>query len=45
MSGDLELVRRLAAATHLAVLATTRPDGSAHASLGSAGEADLCRHR
>ncbi|HET6965581.1 MAG TPA: pyridoxamine 5'-phosphate oxidase family protein [Acidimicrobiales bacterium] len=40
MSGDLELVRHLAAATHLAVLATTRTDGSVHASLVSAGVAD-----
>jgi PPOX class probable F420-dependent enzyme len=34
---DLELVRRLAGASHLAVLATTRPDGTVHASLVSAG--------
>ena len=34
---DLELVAQLASATHLAVLATTRPDGTVHASLVSAG--------
>jgi PPOX class probable F420-dependent enzyme len=37
---DLELVRRLAGATHLAVLATTRADGTVHASLVSAGVLD-----
>lgn len=40
MPADLELVQQLAAATHLAVLATTRPDGSVHASLVSAGVVD-----
>lgn len=38
MSADLNLVRRLAAADHgLAVLATTRPDGSVQASVVNAG--------
>jgi len=38
---DLDLVRRLAvAANHLAVVATTRPDASVHASLVSAGVLD-----
>ena len=37
---DLDLVRRLAEATHVAVLATTRADGSVHASLVSAGVMD-----
>ena len=37
---DWALVRRLAGATHLAVLATTRADGSVHASLVSAGVLD-----
>ncbi len=37
---DLGLVRRLADATHTAVLATTRPDWSVHASLVSAGVMD-----
>jgi PPOX class probable F420-dependent enzyme len=40
MAADLELVRRLAAATHLAVMATTRADGTVHASLVSAGLMD-----
>ena len=40
MPADLELVHQLAAATHLAVLATTRADGSVHASLVSAGVVD-----
>jgi PPOX class probable F420-dependent enzyme len=40
MPADLDLVRRLAAAEHLAVLATTRADGSVHASLVSAGVVD-----
>lgn len=41
MPVDLEAVRRLAAdAHHLAVVATTRPDGSVHASLVSAGVID-----
>jgi PPOX class probable F420-dependent enzyme len=34
---DLEVARRLVDSTHLAVLATTRADGSVHASLVSAG--------
>jgi len=34
---DLELVRRLSGATHLAVLATTRPDATVHASFVNAG--------
>jgi hypothetical protein len=38
MSGDLELVRRLAAADKgLAVVSTTRPDGTVHSSLVNAG--------
>jgi len=37
---DLELARRLAGASHVAVLATTRSDGSVHASLVSAGVMD-----
>ena len=37
---DLDLVRRLADRTHAAVFATTRPDGSVHASLVSAGLLD-----
>ena len=37
---DLELVRRLADKSHLAVVATTRADGSVHASLVSAGLLD-----
>jgi PPOX class probable F420-dependent enzyme len=38
MAVDLELVRRLAAADHgLAVVATTRPDGTVHASVVNAG--------
>jgi PPOX class probable F420-dependent enzyme len=36
----LDLVRRLASATHLAIVATTRADGSVHASLVSAGVID-----
>ena len=41
MAADLDLVRRLAAADHgLAVLATTRADGSVHASLVNAGVLD-----
>jgi len=40
MAADLALVEELAASTHLAVLATTRPDGSVHASLVSAGLLD-----
>ena len=40
MPADLDLVRRLAATTHLAVLATTRPDATVHASLVSAGVLD-----
>jgi PPOX class probable F420-dependent enzyme len=40
MAADLDLVRTLSAATHLAVLATTRPDGTVHASLVSAGVLD-----
>ena len=36
----MDLVRRLADATHLAVLATTRSDGTVHASLVSAGVID-----
>jgi len=40
MAADLDLVRRLADASHLAVLATTRPDGSVQASLVSAGVLD-----
>ncbi len=38
MAADLDLVRRLVAADHgLAVIATTRADGSVHASLVNAG--------
>jgi PPOX class probable F420-dependent enzyme len=38
MAGDLDLVRRLVTAEHgLAVVATTRTDGSVHASLVNAG--------
>lgn len=38
MAGDLDLVRRLVSAEHgLAVVATTRADGSVHASLVNAG--------
>jgi len=38
MTGDLDLVRRLAAADQgLAVVSTTRPDGSVHSSLVNAG--------
>jgi PPOX class probable F420-dependent enzyme len=37
---DLSLARRLASTSHLAVLATTRPDGTVHASLVSAGLLD-----
>ena len=40
MSADLDLVRRLAAAAPLAVVATARPDGTVHASLVSAGVLD-----
>jgi PPOX class probable F420-dependent enzyme len=40
MAADLDLVRRLADASHLAVLSTTRPDGSVQASLVSAGVLD-----
>lgn len=41
MSADLDLVRRLAAADHgLAVVATTRTDGSVHASVVNAGVLD-----
>ena len=40
MSVELDLVRQLAATSHLAVLATTRPDGTVHASLVSAGVFD-----
>lgn len=41
MSADLDLVRRLVAAeSGLAVVATTRPDGSVHASLVNAGVLD-----
>ena len=40
MPADLDLVQRLAAATHLAVVATTRADGTVHASLVSAGVLD-----
>ena len=41
MSGDLDLVRRLAAADHgLAVVATTRSDGTVHASVVNAGLLD-----
>jgi len=37
MAIDPDAVHRVVDATHLAVLATTRPDGSVHASLVSAG--------
>ncbi|MGH9279790.1 MAG: pyridoxamine 5'-phosphate oxidase family protein, partial [Acidimicrobiales bacterium] len=38
MAADLDLVRRIAAPEQwLAVVATTRPDGSVHASLVNAG--------
>jgi PPOX class probable F420-dependent enzyme len=38
MPADLDLVRKLASADHgLAVIATTRPDGTVHASLVNAG--------
>jgi PPOX class probable F420-dependent enzyme len=38
MTGDLDLVGRLAAADHgLAIVATTRPNGTVHASLVNAG--------
>ena len=41
MTGDLDLVRRLVAADHgLAVVATTRADGSVHASVVNAGVLD-----
>ena len=41
MAADLEAARRLAAAEHwLVVVATTRPDGSVHASLVNAGILD-----
>jgi hypothetical protein len=41
MSGDLQLVRRLAAADQgLAVVSTTRPDGTVHSSLVNAGVFD-----
>ena len=41
MPADLDLVRRLSAADHgLAVVATTRPDGTVHASLVNAGVLD-----
>lgn len=41
MSGDLEKVRRLAAGDHgLAIVSTTRPDGSVHSSLVNAGVLD-----
>ena len=40
MPADLDLVRRLAAADNSAVLATTRPDGTVHASVVSAGVLD-----
>ena len=41
MSGDLDLVRRLAAADRgLAVVSTTRPDGTVHSSLVNAGVFD-----
>jgi hypothetical protein len=41
MTGDLELVRRLAAADKgLAVVSTTRPDGTVHSSLVNAGVFD-----
>jgi PPOX class probable F420-dependent enzyme len=41
MAADLDLVRRLSAAEHgLAVVATTRPDGTVHASVVNAGVLD-----
>ena len=41
MTGDLELVRRLAAADRgLAVVSTTRPDGTVHSSVVNAGVFD-----
>ena len=41
MSADLDLVRRLAAADQgLAVISTTRPDGTVHSSLVNAGVVD-----
>lgn len=41
MPADLELIRRLAAADHgLAVISTTRPDGTVHSSLVNAGVFD-----
>ncbi|HEX4700939.1 MAG TPA: pyridoxamine 5'-phosphate oxidase family protein [Pseudonocardiaceae bacterium] len=41
MAGDLDAVRRLAGADHgLAIVATTRKDGSVHASLVNAGVLD-----
>ena len=41
VSGDLDLVRRLAAADHgLAVVSTTRPDGTVHSSVVNAGVFD-----
>ena len=41
MPAELDLVRRLVAAEHgLAVVATTRPDGSVHASVVNAGVLD-----
>jgi len=41
MNADIDLIRRLAAADHgLAVVATTRRDGSVHASLVNAGVLD-----
>ncbi|HEU4840827.1 MAG TPA: pyridoxamine 5'-phosphate oxidase family protein [Ilumatobacteraceae bacterium] len=41
MAADLDLVRRLVAADHgLAIVATTRPDGSVHTSLVNAGVLD-----
>jgi PPOX class probable F420-dependent enzyme len=41
MTGDLELVRRLSAADQgLAIVSTTRPDGTVHSSLVNAGVFD-----
>jgi hypothetical protein len=41
MTGDLDLVRRLAAADQgLAIVSTTRPDGTVHSSLVNAGVID-----
>jgi hypothetical protein len=40
VTDSLDRARRLADATHLAVLSTTRPDGSVHSSLVSAGICD-----